>query len=339
MIDTLEIYNELKTSLGDETARKVIDIIRRIYDELSQTVRRDEFHELKTVVAELAEAQRNTEAAVERLARRMEEFSEVQRRTEERLSKAEERLTRLENAIISLAEAQRRTEERVEKLEIAVEKLAEAQRRTEERVEKLEIAVEKLAEAQRRTEERVEKLEIAVEKLAEAQRRTEERVEKLEVAVERLAEAQKKTEIRLEKLIQEHKKTREQLGGLSHAFGYRLEDEAIWALPTLLKRDFGIVVSGNLRRGYLEVSPGKYIEVNIWGEGEKNGRRFCILGEAKTQLKNRDVSNFVNTVQKVEQFSGKEIFPVLITYQTSPKVMQAAEKAGIKVYFSFELRT
>lgn len=103
--------------------------------------------------------------------------------------------------------------------------------------------------------------------LAQAQTRTEERLSRVEKAIEELAQAQKKTEERLEKLIEEHKKTREHLGGLTHTVGYRLEDEAIWALPALLKRDFGIEVIGQLKRDFIEISSSKYVEVNIWGEG------------------------------------------------------------------------
>ena len=83
------------------------------------SVQREDFRELKQIVADLAEAQRQT---------------------------AEE--------VKALAEAQRRTEERVGGLELAVERLAEAQRRTEERMEALaaaqrqtSVAVVELAES------------------------------------------------------------------------------------------------------------------------------------------------------------------------------------------------
>ena len=253
MIDTFSIYSDLRQSFGDEAAAKMARVIQNLYDELSQTVRREDFNELKAVVKELAEAQK----------------------------------------------------------------------RTEKRLDSLTARVEELAEAQKRTEARVEEL-------AEAQKRTEARVEEL-------AEAQKRTEIKLERLIDEHRKTRKELGGLSHTVGYRLEDEAIWALPGLLKSDFDIAVVGNLRRGYLEIAPGRYLEVNIWGEARKDGKELAVLGEAKSQLKKRDVDGFVKTISRIKDTIKKEIFPVLITYQTSPQVQQAAEKENIKIYFSFEL--
>jgi len=261
MIDTFGIYIDLKESFGEEPAKKMTRVIQRIYEELSQSVRRDDFLDLKEVVKELAQAQK----------------------------------------------------------------------KTEERLDSLSSKVEELAEAQKRTEARIEEL-------AQAQKKTEERLESLSLKVEDLAEAQKKTESVLAKLVASHRKTREQLGGLSHTVGYRLEDEAIWALPYLLKRDFGLEIVESLRRGYLEISPERYLEVNIWGDAHKNGTIIGILGEAKTQLKKKDVDKFVSLIKKVEKATGKEIFPVLITYQTSPRVQEAARKKGIKIYFSYELK-
>jgi len=216
------------------------------------------------------------------------------------------------------------TREEFDDLKQVVRELAQAQARTEQRLDRLAEKIEELAEAQKRTEARVEEL-------AEAQKRTEARVEEL-------AEAQKKTEIMLARLTDEHRRTREMLGGLAHTVGYRLEDEAIWALPHLLARDFGMEIDGQLVRTFLETAPNRYVEVNIWGYGVLNGRRVAILGEAKSQLKKRDVDGFLKTMARVREISGMEVFPVLVTYQVSPKVKQAAAEKGMKVYLSYELR-
>ncbi len=244
---------------------------------------------------------------------------------------AREEFEDLKQVIRELAQAQARTDHCLHRLAEKVEELAEAQKRTEARVEELaeaqkrtEARVEELAEAQKRTEARVEEL-------AEAQKRTEARIEEL-------AEAQKKTEIKLAALTDEHLKTREMVGGLSHTVGYRLEDEAIWALPHLLNRDFGMKIEAPLVRTFLEAARNHYVEVNIWGYGVMDGRRMAILGEAKTQLKKRDVDEFLKTMAEVREISRMEIFPILVTYQASPKVKQAAEEKGIKIYLSYELR-
>jgi hypothetical protein len=202
---------------------------------------------------------------------------------------------------------------------------------TREEFDDLKQVVRELAQAQARTEQRLDRLAEKIEELAEAQKRTEARVEEL-------AEAQKKTEVMLARLTDEHRRTREMLGGLAHTVGYRLEDEAIWALPHLLARDFGMEIDGQLVRTFLETAPNRYVEVNIWGYGVLNGRRVAILGEAKSQLKKRDVDGFLKTMARVREISGMEVFPVLVTYQVSPKVKQAAAEKGMKVYLSYELR-
>ena len=137
MIDTFSIYNDLKDSFGDEPARKMTQVIRQIYEELSQSVRKEDFNELKSVVKELVEAQHQTEKRLDSLTVKVEELAEAQKRTESRVEE--------------LAEAQHQTEKRLDSLTVKVGELAEAQKRTESRVEEL-------AEAQKQTELEITKL-------------------------------------------------------------------------------------------------------------------------------------------------------------------------------------
>jgi hypothetical protein len=64
VIDTLQIYQDLAETLGDAAARKLASALGSIYRDLQQTVTKDDFRELKQVVAELAEAQKRTEQAM-----------------------------------------------------------------------------------------------------------------------------------------------------------------------------------------------------------------------------------------------------------------------------------
>ena len=123
-MDRQSLFSELAGVFSPEQAEMLTRVIGAATTRMSEeSVRREDFGELKKVVSDLAAAQRGTEAELQQLA-------QAQRRTEERVEE--------------LAQAQRRTEERVEEL-------AQAQRRTEERVEEL-------AQAQRRTEVSLEKL-------------------------------------------------------------------------------------------------------------------------------------------------------------------------------------
>lgn len=236
------------------------------------------------------------------LSIKMGELAEAQKRTDQRFEE--------------LAEAQKRTEQRVEEL-------AEAQKRTEQRVEEL-------AEAQKRTERRMEEL-------AEAQKETQKEVGRLDRALQELAEAQRRTEEELRKLASEHSETRRQLGGLSATVGYRLEDEAFRALPGLLERDFSLYVRGRLLRKYVRDSQGRHIEVNIIGEGEKDGEVYTIVGESKSQLSKRDVDNFIR--RRLNRLEGvfPRIFPVLVTHMISqPDVEDYAREKGIALYYSYD---
>ena len=87
MIDTFAIYADLRESFGDEPAMKMAGVIGQIYTELSQSVRRDDFNELKSVVADLAEAQKRTEERLDSLTVKVEELAEAQKRTENEVRK------------------------------------------------------------------------------------------------------------------------------------------------------------------------------------------------------------------------------------------------------------
>ncbi len=227
---------------------------------------------------------------------------------------------KLREAIYELAQAQRRTEERVESL-------AEAQRRTEERVERLEVAVEKLAEAQRRTEERVERLEVAVEKLAEAQRRTEERVERLEIAVEKLAEAQRRTETVVQQLARE-------VGALSDLIGYSLEDIARVVLPGYLERHFKVKIDELERRFF--VVDSKEIEVNLYAEGEKEGKPLVVIGECKSRIYERDVESFYSSIEPLLKTIDKELILVLFGFLIHPSASKSAQAKNILLIASYQ---
>ena len=193
-------------------------------------------------------------------------------------------------------------------------------------------AIKELAEAQKRTEERIEGLAKRVEELAEAQKRTEQRVEEL-------AEAQKRTEQRVEKLADEltkltraHAITREQLGGLSHTFGYVLEDRAMKSLPRILKKDYNVEIIGELKRDYIEIN-GKYIEVNIYGKAKKEDKEYILIGEVKSKISKRIIDGFITKCEKI----SKESIKILVSYIFTPEIKKYAEEKGIILISSYKL--
>jgi len=308
------------------------DLLLSLIEEVERTVTKEEFNELKEIVGELAEAQRET-------GERLKELAEAQRRTEERVEqlaeaqrKTEEGLARLERTVEELAEAQKKTEERLKEL-------AEAQRETEERLTRLERPVEELAEAQKRTEERLTRLERTVEQLAEAQRRTEKRVEELaeaqkktEERVEQLIEAQRRTEEEIRKLAIGQRRLREQVGGLSRSVAYALENEAYRNLPRFLRDRYGIEVTDRLVRFEL-----KGEEINLFARARKDGKDVVLVGEAVLRLDDRGkLRQIKRKVDLVSEEYGIEVVPVVVTHFATERLLEEAHKAGFLVVQTFE---
>jgi hypothetical protein len=67
------------------------------------------------------------------------------------------------------------------------------------------------------------------------------------------------------------------------------------SLPALVKQDFGLELGGRLKRDFIEISRNNYIEVNIFGEGRKNGKEYVIVGKTKSQLKKKTLMNFLKS--------------------------------------------
>ncbi|BAP57240.1 hypothetical protein THII_2943 [Thioploca ingrica] len=177
--------------------------------------------------------------------------------------------------------------------------------------------------AQQHTEQRMEELTVA-------QQRTEQRMEELTVA-------QQRTEQSLIELIKEHKETRKQVGGLATTVGYSLENKAYKVLPQLLQRDFGLIVQGRLKRGYLKDNQGKELEVNIIGQALQEGKIVTIIGESKSQLSKPKIDEFIR--KRLQRFEGviPECFPILITHMISNSgVEEYAKNKGIAVYYSYD---
>jgi predicted nucleic acid-binding Zn-ribbon protein len=228
----------------------------------------------------------------------------------------------LRGAVSELAQAQARTEIQMRELaqaqartDASVRELAQAQARTEERVGSLERAIEKLAQAQARTEERVGSLERAMEKLTQAQARTEERVGSLERAMGELARAQARTEVALRQLAQ-------QVGALSENIGYGLEDIARLVLPGYLRWRYGLRVDKLTRRLFWVDETS--VDIDLYGEGERDGRKAVVLGEVKSRIHKREVDEFRRKLDLVGPQVEGEVVPVMFSYFIDLSAMEAA---------------
>jgi len=236
-----------------------------------------------------------------------------------------EQTEQLGQAITRLAEAQARTD-------ASLQKLAQAQARTEARVEELaqaqartEARVEELAQAQARTEARVDRVEAALERLAQAQARTE-------AAVKELAEAQRRTEMAL-------KEQQRHLSGLGEVIGFGLEDIARTVVPGYLQRHFGIDLEGplgeELNPEFFQTGSGQ-VEIDLYGQGFRNGQRIVVLGESKSRIGRSEVLHFADKLVLVEPLVEGEIWRVMFGYYIHPSAREAAAEHQIYLIASYQ---
>ena len=220
----------------------------------------------------------------------------------------------MQSAIKELSEAQARTD-------ASLQALAQAQARTD-------ASLKELAQAQARTD-------ASLQALAQAQARTEERVGGLERAMEKLAQAQARTESSLRELAQ-------QVGRLSENIGFGLEDVARVVLPDYLAYRHNLQLEGEpgeeLRRVFFEVD-GREVEINLYGEGQRDGQRAVVLGESKSRIYGREVSDFAKVLAQVEPLVEGEVVRVMFGFYIHPTALREAREKGILLVASYQHRT
>lgn len=68
-----------------------------------------------------------------------------------------------------------------------------------------------------------------------------------------------------------------------------------------------------MTRDYVEVRPGNREEVNIWGKGVRDGQELAILGEAKSQLKKKEVDALLALMRKLTPHASVGLLRSLIS--------------------------
>jgi len=105
LIDRQALQAELQEVFDARTVKTLLNVLDKVVAQVQAAgVTREDFSELKQIVAELAKAQRRSEERLSRLEETVAALAEAQRRSEERLSSVEERLSRLEETVAALAE-------------------------------------------------------------------------------------------------------------------------------------------------------------------------------------------------------------------------------------------
>ena len=250
--------------------------------------------------------------------RALTKLTEAQARTDATLEKLTQAQARTDATLEKLTQAQARTDARMDRVEATLEKLVQAQARTD-------ATLEKLTQAQARTDARMDRVEANLEKLTQAQARTE-------IALQELAEAQARTEVAL-KHQQRH------LSGLGEVIGFGLEDIAKTVVPGYLQRHFGIDLEGplgdELARRFFQVN-GQPVEIDLYGEGSRDGRRVVVLAESKSRIGGTEVHRFARKIASVEPLLEGEIWRIMFGYYIHPSAQKPAEEHRIRLIASYQ---
>jgi len=263
----------------------------------------------------------------------IEDLRSGQVRLENGLAKLEETQARLQEAIEKLTESHNKLIERHVSLEKTVERLTERQGALEgafqklaERHDILEKAVEKLIESHNKLAERHDILEKTVERLTESHNKLIERQDSLEKAIERLTEAQARTENALQELFK-------QVGKLSETIGFGLEDIARVVIPGWLYKHEKIEVEEFTRK--FIIIDGEEIEINLYGEGRKEGAKIIILGEVRSRIYLNDVERFSKIVEKIKKKIEGNTYELMFGYYIHPSAEEEAKKKKISLIASY----
>lgn len=170
-----------------------------------------------------------------------------------------------------------------------------------------------------------EELKGIVRQLAETQNRTEQRLDALAESQWELTEAQKRTEISVRALSIGLKDLRTQVGGLSMAVGYGIEDRLIPHIKHFALQEFGMEVTLVDRRNIV-YSDGKYDEINLYVEGKKDSVPVFLILECKAQPGKKDFDRFAKRLERIQNALKGQITSVMVGYHYTPEVEAYADR-------------
>jgi ABC-type transporter Mla subunit MlaD len=344
----------------DERLARLVQVTEQHSEQIARLVQVTEQHSAQ--IAELrATTERHSEQiaentrAIERLVQVTEQHSaqiaELRATTERHSEQIAENTRAIERLVqvteqhsAQIAELRATTERHSEQIAENTRAIAELRATTERHSEQiaentraiaeLRAVVEKHSEQIAENTRAIAELRAVVEKHSEQIAENTRAIERLERVVEDLVKAEQRLTRRTDDIAR-------QLGGMAMDLGYLLENDAYESLPSLLERDYGVRVLTPLTRDFVEDDKGNEYEVNIFGEGERDGERVLIVGECKTQLSKQEIDRFlrrkIKPVQRI--FSGRTLFPVMVGHAvTSKQVQRYAQERGVAVYLSYQFR-
>ncbi|MGB9661717.1 MAG: hypothetical protein ACPL5F_06820 [Moorellaceae bacterium] len=248
-----------------------------------------------------------------------DDFTALKKTVEESSSLVDKRLAEVATILADLAKAQKETREETARLDKALAELAKSHAEAREEAKRLDRALAELAEAQKRTEE----------SLTEWRKETREETARLDKALTKLAEAQAE-------LMAAQKSTQREVARLAETLGFSLEDIARVVLPGYLERHLGAKVE-KLKRKHFNLGGNEY-EIDLYGEGQRNGDKVIVIGEVKHRIYAREVRSFNKTLSRIVPLINKDrkVIKVMFGFLVHPSAEEIARKEDILLVASYE---
>ncbi|MEM4303889.1 MAG: hypothetical protein QXQ70_08360 [Candidatus Caldarchaeum sp.] len=173
-----------------------------------------------------------------------------------------------------------------------------------------------------------------LDRLEEGQNRLWEEVRSLREGQNRLEESMARLQDAVALLTRTQGELAKQVGALSETIGFGLEDIARVVVPGWLQRHEGIVMAEEFTRKWITVD-GEEIEVNLYGEGMKDGRKLVIIGEAKSRIYKREVEAFDAWAEKIAANISQQTYKFMFGYLIHPSAEEEGRKRKIKLIASY----
>jgi hypothetical protein len=296
-MNTYRIYEDFKATLGDAAAKSLAQTLGTLYEELKDTVTKEDFRNLRESI----------DANVSRLDGALTRLADAQGRTEAKVAELAEAQSRTEAKLAELAEGQSRLFVAQGRTEAKVAELAEAQSRTE-------VKMAELAEAQGRTEVKMAELAEGQSRLFEAQTRTEQQVKTLADAMQRLT-------IRTDAVV-------------GHTFEIRLRDRLTAYLGRFLRR--GKVVGNDMLLDAIEPSVtteeiDDFLRADIVAKGLVDGVETYVVVEVSSTGDTKDIVRAERRAAILRK-AGLAAIPLVACSAILPESLAFAHQSGVRVW-------
>ncbi|MDA2923074.1 hypothetical protein MYX65_00205 [Acidobacteria bacterium AH-259-L09] len=105
-------------------------------------------------------------------------------------------------------------------------------------------------------------------------------------------------------------------------------------VPGYLLRHHGIEM-GEFERRFFS-SNGDEVEIDLYAEGRRKGRKIVAVGEVKSRIYARQVEQFALTLASLKKQLGKSTFPIMFGYYVHPSGTAEAKKHDIELIASYQ---